>query len=73
MDAWDIVMDCPIEFNYEDYMTKFEVVCQPSHEFVAYVKDTWLIPHKTRFVKAWIDKIMHLGNTTTNSFLTYNP
>ncbi|KAH1249540.1 hypothetical protein GmHk_05G012869 [Glycine max] len=34
--------------------------------FVDYVKQTWLIPHKERFVKAWMNKMMHLGNTTTS-------
>ncbi|KAH1229153.1 hypothetical protein GmHk_10G028982 [Glycine max] len=35
--------------------------------FVDYVKQSWLIPHIQRFVKAWTNKVMHLGNTTTNS------
>ncbi|KAH1241705.1 hypothetical protein GmHk_07G019222 [Glycine max] len=34
--------------------------------FVDYVNQTWLIPHKERFVKVWTNKVMHLGNTTTN-------
>jgi len=72
MEAWGTFMDCSAEFDYEDCLTKFEVICQPWHEFVAYVKDTWLIPHNERFVKEWTDKVMHLGNTTTNRFLTYN-
>ncbi|KAL5129662.1 hypothetical protein HKD37_12G032926 [Glycine soja] len=31
--------------------------------FVDYVKQTWLTPHKERFIK-----VMHLGNTTTNMY-----
>ncbi|KAH1197698.1 hypothetical protein GmHk_18G051420 [Glycine max] len=34
--------------------------------FVDYVKETWIIPHKEKFVSAWTNKVMHLGNTTTN-------
>jgi len=36
--------------------------------FVNYVKQTWLIPHEQRFVKVWMNKVMHLGNTTTNKY-----
>jgi len=36
--------------------------------FVDYVNQTWLTPHKERFVKAWMNKVMHLGNTTTNRY-----
>ncbi|KAH1206374.1 hypothetical protein GmHk_16G046843 [Glycine max] len=35
--------------------------------FVYYVNQTWIIPHKEKFVKAWTNKVMPLGNTTTNS------
>ncbi|KAJ1419479.1 TRASH domain [Sesbania bispinosa] len=31
-----------------------------------YVNNTWIIPHKENFVAAWIDRVMHQGNTTTN-------
>ncbi|KAH1260803.1 hypothetical protein GmHk_02G003831 [Glycine max] len=34
--------------------------------FVNYVNETWIIPHKEKFVIAWTNKVMHLGNTTTN-------
>ncbi|KAH1262404.1 hypothetical protein GmHk_02G005039 [Glycine max] len=34
--------------------------------FVDYVKETWIIPHKEKFVSTWTNKVMHLGNTTTN-------
>lgn len=34
--------------------------------FVDYVNDTWIIPHKEKIITAWTNKVMHLGNTTTN-------
>ncbi|KAH1198703.1 hypothetical protein GmHk_18G052233 [Glycine max] len=34
--------------------------------FVDYVNDTWIILHKEKFITAWTNKVMHLGNTTTN-------
>ncbi|XP_052728520.1 uncharacterized protein LOC128195310 [Vigna angularis] len=30
------------------------------------LKNTWIIPYNTYFVKFWTNKVMHLGNTTTN-------
>ena len=27
-----------------------------------------MIPHKEKIVKAWTNKVMHLGNTTTNRY-----
>ena len=36
--------------------------------FVDYVNETWIIPHKENFVTAWTNKVMHLGNTTTNRY-----
>ncbi|XP_052734136.1 uncharacterized protein LOC128196674 [Vigna angularis] len=34
--------------------------------FFEYVNQTWIIPYNTYFVKFWTNKVMHLGNTTTN-------
>ncbi|XP_028229078.1 uncharacterized protein LOC114409711 [Glycine soja] len=34
--------------------------------FVDYVCETWIVPHKEKFILAWMNKVMHLGNTTTN-------
>ncbi|KAL5180195.1 hypothetical protein HKD37_01G001370 [Glycine soja] len=45
------------------------MVCSPWPMFVDYVKDTWIIPHKEKFVIAWTNKVMHLGNTKTNIVL----
>ena len=47
---------------------KFEIACSPWPMFVDYVKQTWLAPHKQRFVKVWTNKVMHLGNITTNRY-----
>ncbi|KAH1222136.1 hypothetical protein GmHk_12G035375 [Glycine max] len=55
--AWDYFDEC---------LKKFEIACAPWPMFVDYVKETWIIPHKEKFVSAWTNKVMHLGNTTTN-------
>ena len=61
-------MDCPSEQQFDECLKKFEIVCSPCPMFVDYVNQTWVIPHKERFVKAWTNKVMHLGNTTTNRY-----
>ncbi|KAH1250091.1 hypothetical protein GmHk_05G013320 [Glycine max] len=51
---------------FDECLKKFEIACAPWPIFVDYVKETWIIPHKEKFVSAWTNKVMHLGNTTTN-------
>ncbi|KAH1189852.1 Protein FAR1-RELATED SEQUENCE 5 [Glycine max] len=67
--AWDYgcLTDCPSEQQFDECLKKFEMACTPWSMFVDYVKETWIIPHKEKFVFAWTNKVMHLGNTTTNS------
>jgi len=66
MEVWGSVVDCDIVEAFEDRVHALRVVCSPWPVFVDYVMDTWLRPHKEKFVKAWIDKVTHLGNTTSN-------
>ena len=68
MDAWGTFLDCPLEQQFDEWLKKFEMVCSPWPMFVDYVKDTWIIPHKEKFVTARTNKVMHLGNTTTNRY-----
>ncbi|KAH1197865.1 hypothetical protein GmHk_18G051546 [Glycine max] len=51
---------------FDECLKKFEIACAPCPMFVDYVKETWIIPHKEKFVSAWTNKVMNLGNTTTN-------
>ncbi|KAH1250309.1 Protein FAR1-RELATED SEQUENCE 2 [Glycine max] len=66
MDCWGSLTDCPSEQQFDECLKKFEVACAPWPIFVDYVKETWIIPHKEKFVFAWTNKVMHLGNTTTS-------
>ena len=68
MEAWESLVDSPSEQEFDDFLVKFEIASLPWPMFVDYVKQTWLIPQKQRFVKAWINKVMHLGNTTTKRY-----
>ncbi|KAL5194743.1 putative protein FAR1-RELATED SEQUENCE 10 [Glycine soja] len=66
MDNWGTLVDCPSEYQFHESYQKFQVACSPWPMFVDYVNDTWIIPHKEKFITAWTNKVMHLGNTTTN-------
>ncbi|KAJ1424222.1 Protein FAR1-RELATED SEQUENCE 6 [Sesbania bispinosa] len=66
MDTWMSLMHSSTESDFEMQLTTFEQMCLPFGLFLNYVKNTWLIPHKEKFVDAWINKVMHLGTTTTN-------
>ncbi|KAL5128619.1 hypothetical protein HKD37_14G040832 [Glycine soja] len=66
MEAWGSLVDCPCESSFDEYLKKFEMACSLWPMFVDYVCQTWVIMHKEKFVKAWTNKVMHLGNITTN-------
>ncbi|KAH1232699.1 Protein FAR-RED ELONGATED HYPOCOTYL 3 [Glycine max] len=66
MDNWGTLVDCPFEHQFHESLQKFQVACSPWPMFTDYVNDTWIIPHKEKFITAWTNKVMHLGNTTTN-------
>ena len=62
------MVDCPCENSFDEYLKNFEMTCFPWPMFVDYMCQTWVIPHKEKFVKVWTNKVMHLGNTTTNKY-----
>ncbi|KAJ1391177.1 MULE transposase domain [Sesbania bispinosa] len=66
MDVWMSLMHSPTKADFEMNLAHFEQVCSTWGLFMTYVKHTWLMPHKEKFVDAWINKNMHLGTTTTN-------
>ncbi|XP_038693744.1 uncharacterized protein LOC119991468 [Tripterygium wilfordii] len=53
----------------EDYDKNVNLLIQKYKDYPAaltYVTESWLMNYKEYFVSAWIDKYLHLGNTTTN-------
>jgi len=62
------LVDYPCESSFDEYLQNFEMACSPWPMFVDYVCQTWVIPHKEKFVKVWTNKVMHLGNTITNKY-----
>jgi len=62
-------MDYEDELKFNDCVNRLELVCQPWPVFFEYVNDSWIISYKKYFVKAWMNKVMHLGNTTSNMYV----
>ena len=54
MDNWGTLVDCPSEQQFAESLQKFQIACSPWPMFVDYVKETWIIPHKEKFVTACI-------------------
>ncbi|KAJ8624631.1 hypothetical protein MRB53_033161 [Persea americana] len=53
----------------EHYNLQFNLFLKEFISYLAalqYVRASWLVAYKDRFVAAWTNKVMHLGNTTTN-------
>lgn len=64
--AWGQLMFSSSEHEYSQNLESLEIDYKDHSRVLKYVRDTWLTPHKERFVAAWTDKIMHFGNLTTN-------
>ncbi|KAL5170754.1 Protein FAR1-RELATED SEQUENCE 6 [Glycine soja] len=60
---------CKSPEEFDEWLEKFEINCSPWLMFVDYVNQIWIIPHREKFVKAWTNTVMYLGNTTTNRLL----
>ncbi|GAU30678.1 hypothetical protein TSUD_39020 [Trifolium subterraneum] len=66
MGAWEEVMYSPSEESYVDAVVQFRKVCEKFPKFINYVESTILDPLKEKLVRAWTNRVMHIGNTTTN-------
>lgn len=70
MDLWVRIVDSTDEAEFYQRFLEFEQSCVDLPQFVNYVNNTWLVPHRDRFVLAWINKRRYFGNTTTNRYVT---
>jgi hypothetical protein len=66
MAAWLAIVDSKTEETYIDNWTLFKVVCAKFPKFLVYVEKAILDLVKEKFVRYWVDKNLHIGNTTTN-------
>ncbi|MCL7032996.1 hypothetical protein MKW94_024657, partial [Papaver nudicaule] len=66
MDRWQELVVAPSESEYYSCLRELESDFSDAQTLLNYVKDAWLNPFKDRFVAAWTDLYVHLGNTSTN-------
>jgi len=71
MDVWELLLQSPDEVSYNEHFKNFTTRCARYKTFVDYVQQTWLVPFKEKFVQAWANRVIHLGNTTTNRYINY--
>ncbi|KAI5332645.1 hypothetical protein L3X38_022774 [Prunus dulcis] len=55
-----------IKAEYERHLRALQTNFKDHNSIINYVKETWLIPYKERFVAAWTNTCMHFENTTSN-------
>jgi len=60
MSAWK-----ELEESYASGLLKFKEVCMPFPDFILYVETT-ILNLKEKLVRAWTNKLLHLGCRTTN-------
>jgi len=73
MKAWATVVDCSDCEAFPKCVEKFKSTSLAWPIFLEYVQKTWIKPHKEKFVSAWTNKVMHMGNTTSNRYVViYN-
>lgn len=63
---WHELVRANDEVEYHQHLQQFEHACMDFRPFFDYAKDTWFTPHRHRFLRAWVNQVLHLGNTTTN-------
>jgi len=69
MNSWRTIIDCTEIAKFDGFVKKFETICSLWQLLFEYVKNTWIIAHKEKFVKCWKNSLMHLGNTTSNRYI----
>jgi alpha-glucosidase len=64
--AWENIVDLASKEEYNSSVNTFKERYGHWLEFIEYVESTIIGPVKEKFLRVWTDRIMHLGNTTTN-------
>jgi len=66
MVEWEDIVNCDIEQACIDNCNQFKVICDKFPKFLKYVENTIFGLMKENVVKFWVNKVMHMGNSTTN-------
>ena len=70
MEAWENVMYCEDESTITDCVKRLRHVCILWPLLYEYVNESGIISYKKFFVKAMTNWVMHLGNTTSNKYVS---
>lgn len=63
--VWLRVAKAPTVAAYETALEDMRTSWSSHPSVIAYVENTWLNPHKEKFVRAWTNHVIHFKNTTT--------
>ena len=66
IDVWEPIVFSQTEQEYMDNCMRLKTACANFPKFLEYVETTILGPVKEKVVRFWTNRVMHLGNTTTN-------
>ncbi|KAJ0009922.1 hypothetical protein Pint_33440 [Pistacia integerrima] len=64
--SWNVLVLSVTEQEYMQHLSAIESDFCRYPQALDYVKQTWLVRYKEKFVAAWIDLTMHFGNITIN-------
>ena len=56
------IVHAGIEDRFMELWSSFQTRYQTYYEALKYLGDTWISPHKERFVAAWTNNVMHFGH-----------
>ncbi|KAH7575551.1 hypothetical protein JRO89_XS02G0142600 [Xanthoceras sorbifolium] len=63
---WNVLVLSATEQEYMQHVSAMENDFSRYPQVLDYVKQTWLVKYKEKFVAAWTDLTMHSGNVTMN-------
>ncbi|GJT05681.1 PKS-NRPS hybrid synthetase [Tanacetum coccineum] len=65
MEDWNNLVYSTSEATYVKSLAEFELLYNDKKDVIKYVRDTWS-PWKEKFVSAWTEKHLHLGNRASS-------
>ena len=68
---WHKVVEAQTQQEYEDQLGEMNEAYSHMFGLLKYVHETWLGPFKERFVRAWTNCALHMGQLTTNRYFIF--
>jgi hypothetical protein len=64
--AWTNLIASRSEVIYKREWNRIQDVYRNHPQLLAYVKTTWLEPHRYKLIHCWVDEVTHFGHRTTS-------